>query len=41
VMRATYFLDDTGQLDAYARWEDKQRGVMPAPKGGPDTVAER
>ncbi len=40
VMRMTYFLDDTGQLNAYARWEkDKQRGIMP--KGGPDTVAKK
>jgi hypothetical protein len=41
VMRATYFLDDTGQLDAYARWEQKQRGISPAPHDDdPDTVAK-
>jgi hypothetical protein len=39
VMRATYFLDDTGQLDAYARWEQKQRGVNPPKDDEPDTVA--
>jgi hypothetical protein len=40
VMRATYFLDETGQLDAYARWEQKQRGISPAPKDDePDTVS--
>jgi len=40
VMRATYFLDDTGQLDAFARWEQKQRGISPAPKDDePDTVS--
>ena len=41
VMRATYFLDDTGQLDAYARWEQKQRGISPAPSNSdePDTVS--
>ncbi|MFZ0868347.1 MAG: hypothetical protein WA182_13840 [Candidatus Sulfotelmatobacter sp.] len=43
VMRATYFLDDTGQLDAYARWEQKQRGISPAPSNSdePDTVSQR
>jgi hypothetical protein len=41
VMRATYFLDDTGQLDAYARWEQKQRGISPAPSNSdePDMVS--
>lgn len=41
VMRATYFLDDTGQLDAYARWEQKQRGISPAlfNSDEPDTVS--
>jgi hypothetical protein len=42
IMRATYFLDDAGQLDAYALWEEKQRGIStPAPSnsGEPDTVA--
>ena len=41
VMRAGYFFQDTDQGDAYIRWEDKQRGVSPAPKDGPDVLAEK
>jgi hypothetical protein len=41
IMRAGYFFQDADLVDDYIRWEDKQRGVMPAPKSGPDTVAKR
>jgi hypothetical protein len=40
VERTGYFLEDADQMDAYTRWEDKQRGIVPPPKGGPDTVAK-
>jgi hypothetical protein len=39
VERTGYFLEDADQMDAYDRWEQEQRGIVPAPKGGPDTVA--
>jgi hypothetical protein len=39
VQRTGYFLEDSGEMDAYDRWEDRQRGIVPPPKGGPDTVA--
>ena len=38
VMRTGYFFQDTDQMDAYIRWEDRQRGITP--KDGPDTVAQ-
>lgn len=42
VMRAGYFFQDTDQMDAYIRWEDRQREIAPAPEDNePDTVAKR
>jgi hypothetical protein len=40
VMRAGYFFQDADQMDAFIRWEDKQRGITPE-DDGPDTVARR
>lgn len=43
IMRAGYFFQDADQTDDYIRWEDVQRGVIPALPANdePPTVAHR